>query len=109
MKILSLCTAALLATPLLLSSAQAADRRVEIVNESGMSLSHFYASTTNTNSWEEDILGRDVLDDGETFTVNVDDGSGKCLYDFKGVFEDGSSAVKKAVNVCKVSTFTFKE
>ena len=88
--------------------ASAANRHVDVVNKSGKELKHFYASTPDSNSWEEDILGRDVLDDGDSFDANIDDGSGACKFDFKGVFADGGSAVRKNVDVCKISTFTFK-
>ncbi|MDR7035749.1 MULTISPECIES: hypothetical protein [Methylobacterium] len=88
-------------------AATAANRHVDIVNRTGMAMKHFYASTTGTNEWEEDILGRDVIDDGETFDINIDDGSGACRYDFKAVFENGASLVRNNVNVCQISTFTY--
>ena len=87
--------------------ASAADRVVEIINETGQTMTEFYASVTSTDSWEEDILGDDVLDDGESVDVNIDDGSGKCVYDFRAVFKSGAEAVKRGVNVCQISTFRF--
>lgn len=87
--------------------ASANDYHVEIVNKTGMALKHFYASVTSTDEWEEDILGRDILEDGESFTADIDDGSGKCLYDFKGVFENGQFLVQKKIDVCTVHTYTY--
>lgn len=87
--------------------AFAADRTVEVFNKTGQTMIEFYASVTNADSWEEDILGDDTLDDGDSVDVNVDDGSGKCVYDFRAVFESGAEAVKRGVNVCAISTFTF--
>lgn len=92
---------------ILAQTASAADRKVNIVNKTGETLTEFYASVQSTNDWEEDILGDDTVDDGDTFEANIDDGSGKCVYDFKGVFENGGEVIKKGVNVCKVGTFTF--
>ncbi|MFC7551600.1 hypothetical protein ACFQU7_03700 [Pseudoroseomonas wenyumeiae] len=46
------------------SIAKAADRRVEVVNASRQDLREFYASNTKRGSWEEDILGEDVLPPG---------------------------------------------
>lgn len=101
-------TAAACAALLLLAgSAQAANRHVDIVNKTGMAMKHFYASTTGTDDWEEDILGRDVIESGDTFDINIDDGSGACRYDFKAVFENGQSLVRKNVNVCEISSFTY--
>ena len=77
------------------------------LNKTGMAMKHFYASTTGTDDWEEDILGRDVIESGDTFDINIDDGSGACRYDFKAVFENGQSLVRKNINVCEISSFTY--
>ena len=95
---------------LLLVSSQvavAANRHVDIVNKTGMTLSEFYASNTGSNDWEEDILGRKTIDNGETFDMNIDDGTGACRFDFRAVFEGGGESIKRNVNVCQISTFTF--
>lgn len=102
-------TAAACAALLLLAGgAQAANRHVDIVNKTGMAMKHFYASSTGSNDWEEDILGRDMIGDGETFDINIDDGTGACRFDFKAVFENGASLVRKNINVCEISTFTYR-
>jgi hypothetical protein len=90
------------------TTAAAANRKVDIVNQTGMTLAEFYASNTGTDDWEEDILGSDTLDNGDVFEIDVDDGTGACKFDFKAVFTDGSSHVRRAVDVCKISTFTYR-
>ena len=90
-----------------IAPAHAADRNVDILNQTGQTMMQFYASVTRSNSWEENILGNDSLDDGDTQSVNIDDGSGKCVFDFKAVFRGGATAEKRGVNVCEISTFTF--
>jgi len=90
------------------NTAAAANRKVDIVNQTGMTLAEFYASNTGTDDWEEDILGSDTLDNGDVFEIDVDDGTGACKFDFKAVFTDGSSHVRRAVDVCKISTFTYR-
>jgi len=91
-----------------LTAAAAANRHVDIVNETGKTLTEFYASATGTDDWEEDILGEDTLANGEVFDIDIDDGTGACKFDFKAVFTDGSSHVRRAVDVCKISTFTYQ-
>lgn len=88
-------------------TASAANRHVDIVNETGKTLSEFYASATDTDDWEEDILGSDTLANGEVFDIDIDDGSGACKFDFKAVFTDGTSHVRRGVNVCSISKFTY--
>lgn len=92
---------------LLAGPSFAANRKVDIINKTGRTLTHFYASTTNMNSWEEDMLGSDTVDDGESFEADIDDGTGKCVFDFKGVFDAGPDLIKRRVNVCEISKFTF--
>lgn len=89
--------------------ASAADRKVTIKNATKHSMTEFYASTTGTDEWEEDILGADELAAGEEIEIDIDDGSGKCKFDFQGVFDDGDKVVKKNINVCTVGTFTFTQ
>ncbi|MCK0209909.1 hypothetical protein MWN33_17905 [Starkeya koreensis] len=95
--------AVLVATP-----ALAKDRNVDIVNESGFTITSFYASAVDEDTWEEDMLDNDTLKDGETLEAEIDDGTDACIYDFKAVFSDGDVAIKRKVNVCEIGTFTFK-
>lgn len=88
--------------------ASALDRRVTIVNKTGFTIVRFYGSNTGADTWEEDILGNDVLPTGQSVTINFDDDSGYCKFDFKAIFEDGDELVKQNVNVCEIGTFTYK-
>ena len=89
--------------------AAAVDRRVKIINETTFDMVEFYGSNVGTDSWEEDLLGDDILPAGSFFIVNFDDGSGYCMFDFLGVFEDGDEVIKRRVNVCQIGTFRFAE
>ena len=104
-KILTTAVLALFAVGV--TNAQALDRRVQIVNESNYTIQEFYASNTGSKSWEEDILGKNVLPAGGTVTINIDDGSGYCKYDFLAVFEDGDQVTSADNNVCELSVFRF--
>jgi hypothetical protein len=89
------------------ASAAALDRRVRINNNSSYDIIEFYASNQDSDSWEEDILGRNILPAGNSVVINIDDGTGYCKYDFRAVFEDGDEAVKYGNNVCELSDFTY--
>lgn len=93
------------------ATAQQHDRRVRIVNASSATMTYFYASNVDRDTWEEDILGNSVLHlpAGNAVMVNIDDGSGYCLFDLRAVFADGSEAVEWGVNVCEIATFTFTD
>lgn len=87
--------------------AAALDRRVTIVNKTGYTMVRFYASHRDARSWEEDIFGNKVLYNGYSVVINIDDGSGYCIFDFKAVFDDGDEVESWGNNVCELSTFTF--
>ncbi|MHA6728936.1 hypothetical protein [Devosia sp. A369] len=87
--------------------ALALDRRVQINNKSSYDIVEFYASNTDSKSWEEDILGRNILPAGNSVVINIDDGTGYCKYDFLAVFADGDEVTSSDNNVCELSQFNF--
>lgn len=105
----ALTVAFLLATTALSPSmAEAADRRVEVVNASSREMREFYASNVKRGSWEEDILGEDVLPPGRSITIDIDDGTGACRFDFLAVLDGGRKVEQRNVNVCEISRFTVR-
>lgn len=91
------------------SSVAALDRRVRINNHSSYDIIEFYASHTDASGWEEDILGRSILPAGQSVVINIDDGSGYCIFDFKAVFEDGDELEKYGNNVCELAEFNYTD
>ena len=89
--------------------AAALDRRVRINNYTSYDIVEFYASNKGSRSWEEDILGRNILPAGHSVVINIDDGSGYCKYDFLAVFEDGEELVKYDNNVCELAQFNYTD
>jgi uncharacterized protein (DUF2147 family) len=87
--------------------AAALDRRVTVINNTGYTIVNFFGSNTGTSSWEEDILGNDVLPSGSSVVINFDDGTGYCMFDFLAIFDDGEQLIREGVNICEISTFTY--
>lgn len=85
-----------------------ADRRVEVVNASGVPVMEFYASNISRSTWEEDILGNDVLMPGRSVMINIDDGSGACRFDFRAVLRDGRRIEQRDINVCQISRYVIR-
>jgi len=83
------------------------DRRVRILNDTRTEMREFYASRSSTNDWEEDILGRSTLPAGQSVVINIDDGTGACMFDFKAVFADGDVVVREDINVCEIEQYRF--
>lgn len=91
------------------ASADDEDRRVRIVNNTSVAMMQFFASSIASKTWEEDILGQDVLVPGDDVMIDIDDGSNACLYDFKAVFLDGDEVTDEDVDVCEVGEYEFTE
>ena len=83
------------------------NRRVRIHNQTGWTMLRFYASDSRKSDWEEDILGSSVLANGRSVTINIDDGSGACVYDFKAEFTNGQVLTRMNVNVCQIADYYY--
>ena len=82
------------------------DREVEIINNTGYTMQRFFASNVDSPNWEEDILGNQVVMPYESVWINIDDGTGYCLFDLRALFDDGTEVVRNTVNVCEVESWT---
>ena len=105
MRTLLLASALLMACTTADNTANAADRRVKLINESRMTIVEFHASNISRNGFEEDILGKRVVAPGQSIVINLDDGSGYCKFDFMTVMRTGQKIVKRNVDVCQISTY----
>jgi hypothetical protein len=89
--------------------AGALDRRVKIINNTSQIMVKFQASNRDSRSWEEDILGQDIIKPGHTVNVNINDGKGYCVFDFRATFRGGQTVVRRGVNVCRVASWTLND
>ena len=87
--------------------AQDYDRRVRVHNNTGVTLTHLYSTNSGESSWGGDILGSDVIGDGEAVIVDFDDGTGACEFDVRARFADGDVVEQYGINVCAVTDINF--
>ena len=76
-----------------------------LVNNTGADIYTVNISPSGVNDWEEDILGRDVLENGESVTVTFGLGNTP-LWDIQAVFENGTSISWYEINLLEVSKVT---
>jgi hypothetical protein len=95
------------AAPAPVQSKDGRNRRVRIHNNTGWVMLRFYASNTSRSDWEEDILGDDVLANNASIVMNIDDGTGACLFDFKAEFTNGQELVRNNINVCEIADYYY--
>ncbi|MBL1268107.1 MAG: hypothetical protein COA87_010265 [Halomonas sp.] len=72
------------------SLALAADYYVDITNRTGYTIYYMYVSPGSSKSWEEDVLGKDVLMNGDTQRVTLT-GYTNPYFDIRLVDEDDDS------------------
>ncbi|WP_439477324.1 hypothetical protein [Brevundimonas sp.] len=82
-------------------------RPVLIINATGQTITHFHASTPGFNVWEEDLLGERVIANGAAMRIDVDNGSGRCLYDFRARLADGVVLDRRGINACEVAEYRY--
>jgi hypothetical protein len=98
--------AVMLLTPTL---ASAAPQDFELVNDTGYELKNLYISPTTENEWGDDVLGQDVLQNGQTVKIHFPEGRGEgCEWDLKVTYSDDTSHEWGKVNLCSISTVTIK-
>lgn len=98
---------AFLVSAALAAPAIAQDVNYELINNSPLTLMEFYTSPVDVGSWENDILGADVLGSGEIGTVLIADGATACVYDLLFVFEDGQT-LEDTVDICDLASYTLE-
>src|SRR5690554_4883838 len=88
MRLYRLALAALIM--LFASTALAADYYVDITNRIGYTIMYMYVSLAKSKSWEEDVLGNDVMRNGTTQRFNLRGYSGH-IFDLQLKDEDGDT------------------
>jgi hypothetical protein len=89
------------------SSSDGRDRQVAVHNHTGETIYYIYWSNTGDDDWREDRLGSEVLMEGQEWSVEVDDGSGACRFDFRVRTASDREIVRNDINVCEVSSVDF--
>ena len=105
-------TSALAISGFFVPTALAESVQFTLINNTNRPLEEFYASPPSEASWEEDILGVDVLLPGESAEITIDDGREDCLYDIRGVLGAGDGVgqgalIHSGVNICDGVTYTY--
>jgi hypothetical protein len=81
----------------------------ELVNKTGYDISHVFVSPSKSDDWEEDVLGKDVLNDGDAWEIKFSRADKTCKWDLKVVYaDDDSAAYWKGIDLCSVSKITIK-
>jgi len=95
------CAVAMSAAP-----ALAQDLVFMLDNQSSEAVHEFYVSAVASESWEEDILGPDVLPSGESARITITGADGMCDFDLRIVYEGGSVVEEREIDLCETGSYT---
>lgn len=88
--------------------ALADQRDFNLINDSKVIINEVYVSTVSTDEWEEDVLGRETLDSGQSTPITFSRGAaGTCVYDIKIVTEQSKEIQRRNVNLCETNDVIF--
>lgn len=75
---------------LVAGKVMAADYYVDITNDTGYTIMFMYVSPADAQSWEEDVLGSDILPHGQARRVTLRNYNSP-IFDIRLIDEDGDS------------------
>jgi hypothetical protein len=68
-----------------------------------MPIVEVYISHVRSDRWNIDLLGEDYLAPASSVSVKIDDGG--CRFDVKTVFDDGTTQIRRSVDMCAVERY----
>ena len=77
-----------------------------VLNRTGFTVVTLNVSPSTETNWGPDILGRDVLANGESAAITFDRSESQCNFDIKATYEDGDTTDMRNVDLCTVGTVT---
>ena len=84
--------------------AFAGDQDFTLINKTGYEIGEVYVAPSKSNDWEEDVLGQDVLADGDQVNITFARKTESCFWDMKVVYTiDNTTAEWDRFNLCEVS------
>ncbi|MDP4824065.1 MAG: hypothetical protein NWR47_08980 [Aestuariivirgaceae bacterium] len=111
MKRLQLATLSALAALALSASAMAEQNNLDfkIVNATGYDINAVYVSGSSEDTWSDDVMGQDLLEDGYEVEITFTGDTSECKSDLKVDWTDDSpSVVWQGIDLCTVSEVTLK-
>ena len=87
--------------------ADDAKQDFRLVNRTGYELKALFVSPSKFESWGDDVLGQDVLEDGKLANIHFSPKAQTCKWDLKVVYtDDDSNAIWQGINLCEVDKIT---
>ncbi|MDP3444068.1 MAG: hypothetical protein Q8T08_14525 [Ignavibacteria bacterium] len=77
-----------------------------LVNNTGVVIHNVYITAHNADDWGDDILGKDVFNDGEETDIQFDKVEDVCKWDLRISDEEGNAIEWENIDLCKWAVVT---
>ncbi|GAT35499.1 hypothetical protein TSACC_3566 [Terrimicrobium sacchariphilum] len=88
------------------SSVRAGDQDFTVHNKTGVEIHELYVSPHSSNDWEEDVLGKDKLPDGEDLDITFSPKEKADEWDLKVVDSKGNSITWENLKLTEITDVT---
>ena len=89
------------------SPAFADGREIQIINQTGFEIVEFFSAHKDEADWGDELLQGQAIGGYAEKLLDLEDGSGYCLYSFRVIFDDGEELVSDDINICDLTMFTY--
>lgn len=90
--------------------AFAQDVEFTLINASSHTLTYFYASPSDDETWGDDLLEDiGILESGYEGTVFIGNGADTCLYDFRFETAEGAELDVMEIDICELESYTLSD
>lgn len=86
--------------------ARAGQQDFVLHNETGVEIHEVYVSPVTADDWEEDVLGKDPLPNGESVKITFADRDKRAHWDLKVVDSKGNGIEWRDLNLVEISEVT---
>ncbi|MDB5098671.1 MAG: uncharacterized protein JWM80_3092 [Cyanobacteria bacterium RYN_339] len=77
-------------------------------NNLNAAITHVYVSESDNPKWENDVLGKDVLENGDSWDIKFTGyGDAVCKFDIKIKTQDDAEWIVEGVNLCEMQDIKF--
>lgn len=88
------------------TAAQRRNLDFTLVNKTGLDINEVYLSPTSDSEWGEDVMGKDILKNGEKVDITFSSAETDCNWDLKIVDEDDDDIIWTKLNLCTANEIT---
>lgn len=88
------------------STAGTADQDFKLTNETGVEIYAVYVSPSDSNDWENDVLGKDTLPIGESVDIEFDRAEKAAMWDLRIEDKAGAFIIWENLNLTEINELT---